>query len=562
MKKKAVILLLLIKFGLTLAINITRPAKSGERDSFANPNCDWKNCAKYSSTCQTTKCCQCTCDTGKTYVTLNSTCVAENNIAKDCSFMAQISENAPWSLVQITATSLKDLSSGLRMFHCTKSGCQKAENCRISNVEYERNGWKELQSNNNSQLAFENNMLTVNGKECFNERFKGLLLYLKLQCNVNKQAAQSVKEESCMVIKVAGTYIIGTVPDPSAQKCQEIITSHVQPTVTSGYPLGPTLFNTSLSTFRLLSSTLPHHESITTMTSSVFAMSAENSNVIVKTSVVLGSTRVDRGTLHAFTRTPLLTTSQRQTEGTNTVFKDISRSVTYASSALPQSSIVLPIENSKRGYSETEADAAQGKYLIISSVIAGTAFCCILALVITLLVLRRKKNKIREAHRNAMAQRMSVDQYILKNKGFRAGISPHRTPPPLPPIVKLRSFEPRQRDTIYSTKRDRISLTDIWRPNPEAETDDEYDIPAEITDIHRSFSALYAKVDKRNIRENQEGSSCTSMDSEESDKTKDSIIHLNIYDEPEMTEERNMETNTRNISDSEFQKYLRTSRKY
>ena len=79
--------------------------------------------------------------------------------------MAQTSGTPPWSFVPVTITSIKNLRSGLNIFHCTKSSCVKADGCRITNIIYEDMGWKMFPSNADSEFRILRNHLTVSNHE-------------------------------------------------------------------------------------------------------------------------------------------------------------------------------------------------------------------------------------------------------------------------------------------------------------------------------------------------------------------------------------------------------------
>ena len=79
---KKVLMIVTVLVGLTSSLNVTRPATSGDRDSFTNPNCDWQECLKLSAACKTAECCECTCNTGTTYLAQNGSCIPEDQITK------------------------------------------------------------------------------------------------------------------------------------------------------------------------------------------------------------------------------------------------------------------------------------------------------------------------------------------------------------------------------------------------------------------------------------------------------------------------------------------------
>lgn len=75
--------------------------------------------------------------------------------------MAQESGTPPWSFVPVTISSIKNLRSGLSIFHCTKSSCVKADSCQITNIIYEDMGWKMFPANPDSEFKILRNDLTV-----------------------------------------------------------------------------------------------------------------------------------------------------------------------------------------------------------------------------------------------------------------------------------------------------------------------------------------------------------------------------------------------------------------
>ena len=81
--------------------------------------------------------------------------------------MAQTSETPPWSFVPVTMSSIKNLRSGLNIYHCTKSSCVKADSCKITNMIYEDKGWKMLPANPDSEFKMLRNHLMVCRKKTF-----------------------------------------------------------------------------------------------------------------------------------------------------------------------------------------------------------------------------------------------------------------------------------------------------------------------------------------------------------------------------------------------------------
>eukprot|EP00112_Aurelia_sp_Birch-Aquarium-sp1_P009439 Seg2072.3 transcript_id=Seg2072.3/GoldUCD/mRNA.D3Y31 product="hypothetical protein" protein_id=Seg2072.3/GoldUCD/D3Y31 len=233
-------------------------------------------------------------------------------------------------------------------------------------------------------------------------------------------------------------------------------------------------------------------------------------------------------------------------------------SVSQSSTQIIQTTKVVESPPSSSG---KNTDTVIDRYVLISSIIAGSAFLCIIILVIILIVIRRKRNQISENSAQAIGHKLPVDQQILKNKRFRSGMSPPNTPPPLPPIIKLRSVQ--RHDSFYTKTSDKINLTNSWKSRQEGDTDDEYDIPADPPGLQRSFSSLYSKVDLSQINYAAERDDIyTSIGSGTS--TLDSRNGTNVYDEPEsiMVQSTSHGITKRqddDLDNDEFEQYLRIS---
>ena len=82
--KRRLTLFLIIQavYRISSSLNVTRPGRTGERDSFLNLNCSWRNCPKYLATCTSPECCRCACNTGSTFMSSSKLCEREDEIAE------------------------------------------------------------------------------------------------------------------------------------------------------------------------------------------------------------------------------------------------------------------------------------------------------------------------------------------------------------------------------------------------------------------------------------------------------------------------------------------------
>eukprot|EP00794_Sanderia_malayensis_P005963 gene5963-6658_t len=257
MKNLSTIVLLLIAiFNLIAAVsplNVTRPKSgSSDRDSIDNLNGDYQACGKYASTCHTTKCSSCMCTTGTSYMTLNSSCIAEKRIAKGCNYLVQKSATAPWSFKPVSVAEISELMQGIRIFHCTLSSCATATECKLTKLQYENNGWKTFPSSSLGNLTISENLLKLTGSTCYQDVYKGLMLSVTMQCNV-RRSTTTTAHSSCLVMKVSGTYDVGTVPDAN-KNCNLRQSSTKVPPSSRVNPSSriPGISNTPVSTTRTL----------------------------------------------------------------------------------------------------------------------------------------------------------------------------------------------------------------------------------------------------------------------------------------------------------------------
>ena len=81
-RRLALLLIIQTVTRISFSLNVTRPGKTDERDSFSNLNCLWQSCSKYLATCATSQCCECTCNTGSTFMSSSKLCESEDEITK------------------------------------------------------------------------------------------------------------------------------------------------------------------------------------------------------------------------------------------------------------------------------------------------------------------------------------------------------------------------------------------------------------------------------------------------------------------------------------------------
>jgi len=443
--------------------------------------------------------------------------------------MAHASSLAPWSFTPITTTSTDNLLSGLHIFQCKTAGCKRSQNCTILQVVHEDNSWREFPSSSESKLDMINNLLKITGKTCNIRRIEGLLLRLQMKCDVAGQSLQTTKEESCLVVKVAGKYQFGDAPS-IGKYCSAITTIAVMTSKEMPSSTTVALVNQSTSSVRptQVLDSLKYSVS-TSLTDAYQTSSLAPSSYHTSYSAMLYTSQVGRTTATIQLETSSMITSLEgfmtktitpsSTRSYDNEFKSVSSSFVMESNAF-----VTPPSNKNKSENNS---ITHREYLIISSAAAVVAVLFIALLVVVAVFLRRKKTRMQEEQRIATTQTASNEEQKVKPQCVRLGRSSSRLSQPIPTILKLKSIH--GDETMDGSESDLIKLSDFW--NPDCDGNDVYDIPADPPHLQRSLSSLYAKVDKSH-KSNAAEDYYTVVGSKAGENTRDSDSICAIYDEP------------------------------